>query len=112
MRSAGWLALVWGSKSRMLRTSRKSSMLAPSNHKAPRSESRDGLREVLSDDLGILGLIAAARVGKLLSLAAFALALAPPLSSGAAEGGPLRPVRIMPLGDSITEGTSGDATWR
>jgi lysophospholipase L1-like esterase len=87
-------------------------MLAPSNHKAPRSESRDGLREVLSDDLGILGLIAAARVGKLLSLAAFALALAPPLSSGAAEGGPLRPVRIMPLGDSITEGTSGDATWR
>ena len=53
-------------------------------------------------------------VGNLLPLAAFALALAlaPPLSSGAAEGGPPRFVRIMPLGDSITEGTSGDATWR
>jgi len=50
--------------------------------------------------------------GNLLPLAAFALALAPPLSSGAAEGGPPRFVRIMPIGDSITEGTSGDATWR
>jgi acyl-CoA thioesterase I len=58
--------------------------------------------------------MAAARASNLPPLAAFAiaLALAPPFSSGAAEGGPPRFVRIMPLGDSITEGTSGDATWR
>ncbi len=47
----------------------------------------------------------------LLSLVVLVLA-APPLSVHAVEGGPRRPVRIMPLGDSITEGTSGDATWR
>jgi acyl-CoA thioesterase I len=48
----------------------------------------------------------------LLPSAALALALAQPLSANAAEVGPPPAVRIMPLGDSITEGTSGDATWR
>ena len=52
------------------------------------------------------------RARTLLPSAALALALAAPLCADAAEVGPPRPVRIMPLGDSITEGTSGDATWR
>jgi acyl-CoA thioesterase I len=43
-------------------------------------------------------------------LPSLALALALPLCASAIEGP--RPVRIMPLGDSITEGRSGDATWR
>jgi lysophospholipase L1-like esterase len=57
--------------------------------------------------------MAAARA-KLLPLAAFelALAVAPPISSSEAEGGQPRSLAVMPLGDSITEGTSGDATWR
>ncbi|MET0151725.1 MAG: SGNH/GDSL hydrolase family protein [Candidatus Binatia bacterium] len=44
--------------------------------------------------------------------AVLALALAMRLPVDAAEVGPPRPIRIMPLGDSITEGRSGDATWR
>lgn len=52
------------------------------------------------------------RARTLLPSAALALTLAAPLCADAAEVGPPRPVRIMPLGDSITEGTSGDATWR
>jgi acyl-CoA thioesterase I len=52
------------------------------------------------------------RAGTLLPFAALALALAPPLCANAAEVGLPPAVRIMPLGDSITEGASGDATWR
>jgi lysophospholipase L1-like esterase len=48
----------------------------------------------------------------LVPMAALALALATPLLGDAAEVGPPPPVRIMPLGDSITEGRSPDATWR
>jgi lysophospholipase L1-like esterase len=48
----------------------------------------------------------------LVPMAALALAMATPLVADVAEVGPPRAVRIMPLGDSITEGRSGDATWR
>lgn len=40
------------------------------------------------------------------------LGLALPFYPWAARARDEPPVRIMPLGDSITEGTSGDATWR
>jgi hypothetical protein len=54
----------------------------------------------------------AARVGTLASSTVLTLALAMRLFADAPEVGQPRPVRIMPLGDSITEGKAGDATWR
>jgi lysophospholipase L1-like esterase len=48
----------------------------------------------------------------LLPWVALVLVLALLLSAAAGEVDPPHPVRIMPLGDSITEGGSGDATWR
>ncbi|MGH7856155.1 MAG: SGNH/GDSL hydrolase family protein [Candidatus Binatia bacterium] len=43
---------------------------------------------------------------------ALAAGQSPPTAHQGPAIGPPRPVRIMPLGDSITEGKSGDATWR
>jgi lysophospholipase L1-like esterase len=61
---------------------------------------------------GIVRQMLAAYVRTLGSSAALAMMLVARPSINAAEVGPPRPLRIMPLGDSITEGRSGDATWR